>query len=110
MSCMRRSGCYSDGRNLFVAGALEPDQGPPVIVSVKQEFGARCHQDLAQMRTIDQSPKKSPWWAERRVMDQDDAEASTRLLERLGKPRKLSLPEPPGCQKWTARHTGRKRN
>src|SRR5262249_24009929 len=105
-----RSRRYSNGRNFFVARALEPYERPPVIVAVKQKLGAHFSQYSPQIRAIDEAPKKTPCRTERRVLDQHNAKASTRLFERLGEPRELPLAKPPGCQERSGRHASRKRD
>src|SRR5579864_9329725 len=79
-------------------------------MAMKQKLRAFCGQYAAQVLGIDETPKETPRRAERRVMDQHDAETSKRFFERLGKPRELSLAKPSGRQERTGRNAGRKRN
>src|SRR5215472_13587904 len=101
---------HADGWNLFIAGARNPGQRAAVIVAVKQKLCTFCGQHSPQIIGIDEAPKITPRRAHRRVMDQYDAEALTRLLERFGETRQLAIAEPPSRQERTGRHAGRKRD
>src|SRR5436190_23010953 len=81
-----------------------------MIVAVKQKLRTFCGQHSAQIGGIDEPPKITSPRADRRVMDQHDAEAAARMLKGLGEASELPLAKPSGRQERTGRDGGRKRN
>ena len=81
-----------------------------MIVTVNEKLGALGGQHAAQIRAVDQAAQTPLRRAQRRMMNEHDAERVAGLIQQFSRPIELPRAEPSGRHERAGRHTGRQRD